>query len=99
VASAQIFVSCHISGFVFAVFANRNSALLEIQAEGQECRTLGEMWANLSQAKYVAALPMQNCRARGDNAYFEQKLQSPVLTDADLKGAIKRAYIRATAAT
>jgi hypothetical protein len=99
VASAQIFLTSHISSFVFAIFSSRNSTVVELPSEGMECSVFADRWAQLSGSSYLPTSPSEHCNIPDYARYMRGKFVWGQEEEEVIRRAVETAYVRATAAT
>jgi hypothetical protein len=97
VGSAQIFISSHISSFVFAIFGSKNSSLIEIPLDRMECTTFGEKWVRFAGSNYVSVKRAESCLFQNFSKYVEREVVIGEITEDELRRSIEIAYARATA--
>lgn len=70
VASAQIFISSHISSSLFAIFMSKGSTLFEIQPLGCECMFNGHAFSQMAGVRYVPFYQNKTCEIKSLEEYF-----------------------------
>jgi hypothetical protein len=91
VAEAHVFVACHISALVLAMFVR--TALLEVQPAGLGCTAFGSMWTQVHGAVYVPLMmdAMCDCHYANLSCYLEREPVWGKIYDSDLRHAMELA--------
>jgi hypothetical protein len=92
VAQAHMYIACHVSTLVFAVFLGRAAVLVERQPDGMECMAVGQMFATMAGVEYVPMRRAEVCECAFDDleCYLrtEPRFERHV-SDEEIRGAVE----------
>jgi hypothetical protein len=94
VSEAHVFVACHMSGVVLAMFAR--AAVVEVQPLGMGCTAFGNLWAPIGNAVYIPLAREGACDCPFSNlsCYLEAEPVWGKIDDKELQRTIEFAFER-----